>query len=746
MVRRTSIVIPTATVTGVLLGCVAGYFWPEMMTSVDFLGQLFVNALRLILIPLIVASIIVGVSGLGDVRKTGRTTASTVIYFAATTTVAVCVGIILVNVIGPGFGVDNSLGFVPDQIHKAKQVTTGTLISNLIPVNPIGAMLASRYLGIILFSLLFGAVLTTMGNRKRAVVEFFRAVQEAIVKLINLILYAAPIGLFFLVGSAVAQNVNNVSEVFQGILPYILVLAAGFLIHGLIILPLILKFLAHRSPLEYFGKLIPAVTTAFGTGSTSVTLPVTYDCVVKKNGIDSRVGSMVLPLGTTMNLDATSMYVAVVALFVGQTMGLDISSLQVVLIGLVAILASFGAAGIPGASLFMLVMVFEAAGFPEQAYAGLGLVVIADWFVDRCRAAVNVWGDAVGAAVIAQRLKNITRTKPRSEKSSHRSTRPTAKPTRREGDYHRGSRQTGTPYGNRESRGGRRGDDRQRSREPEKVRNNRNYNSKFNRRDDAKSKPAKPSPFEINPEQTPVIDFEKPKSSSSTSENRNRNGRKTTTSPAEAKTERKPSLRQETRKPPPATTSDTVRKSKPVHNSNRETEREPAPRPIRMTESTIERERSRLETQLTEMRKKEELRKSASKPSDSSSIVDQPIPFSGKSATDTEEKPFPRIDYNSDSATPKSSPGSHSVVRDTSNDSEQSVNRNTSDASRKPESKPATTEYGRARNRRGEKPHNQPAASGDATSRPSTKASSNDEEPMFEVQSFGRGKKKRTRR
>ena len=406
MTQKTRWLVASLTLMGVLLGGVAGYFQPDLMVSLGFIGGLFVNGLRLLILPLIVAAVVAGVASLGQWRRTGGALGAGLLYFVVTTLVAAGIALLLVSLVGPGLGIDRSAGFIPQEILQAGQPTADDLAGRFLPSSQLEAILSGNYFGLILFSMFFGLGLAALGSRQRVVVEFFRGVRDTMVRLVQLLLYAAPVGLFFVVGRAVAQADSYGLGALGSLGAFLLVMFGALLIHGVIILPLILKFYCGRSPLEFFGKFLPAFGTALGTGSSMTTMPVTWESVVDKNRVDSRAGALMIPLGSTINLDGSAIYTVVVAMFVAQVFGIDISVLQMLLILGATLLASIGTAGLPGASLLMAVMVFDMAGFPQYAYAGLGLVMAADWLVERGRAAVNVWSDAIGAAFVDQRMRS----------------------------------------------------------------------------------------------------------------------------------------------------------------------------------------------------------------------------------------------------------------------------------------------------------------------------------------------------
>jgi len=389
---------------GIFLGLIAGGlvgFWlgPDAVMF-KWLGDLFLRALKMIIVPLVVASMISGIASLGDVRKLGRTGLVTVVYYMMTTGLAVALGIILVNIIRPGVGVEHAAA-IPDVIRGKEHFSFLDVILGMVPENLFKAAANLDILPLIVFSLLFGGVLTTLGERGRPVIRFFDGVFEAIMKMVHLIMWFAPIGVFGLVagrlgdvggGSAFMVELAKVGK-------YALTVIIGLLIHGLVVLPLVLSVLGRRKPWVYLRNMVEALTTAFSTASSSATLPVTFECVEEKNNVPKAASDLVLPLGATINMDGTALYEAVAAIFIAQSYGLHLGFGAQMIIFLTATLAAIGAAGIPEAGLVTMVLVLQSVGLPLE---GIGAILAVDWFLDRCRTTVNVWGDAVGAAVVAQ--------------------------------------------------------------------------------------------------------------------------------------------------------------------------------------------------------------------------------------------------------------------------------------------------------------------------------------------------------
>jgi len=274
-----------------------------------------------------------------------------------------------------------------------------TILTSLVPKNLFSAMVNAEVLPLIIFSLVFGGVLTTIGEHGQLVIRFFEGVNGAIMAMVHLLMWTAPIG----IGALIAGRLGEAGG-FNGFWPQLVSLGAyaatviiALLIHALFILPLILHFIGKQSITRYARNLITALTTAFSTSSSSATLPLTMKAVIDEQGISSRTARFVLPLGATVNMNGTALYEAVAAMFIAQSYGIELSFTQTVVLILTATLAGVGAAGIPEAGLVTMVIVLKAVNLPIE---GIALILVIDWFLDRCRTTVNVWGDAVGAAVI----------------------------------------------------------------------------------------------------------------------------------------------------------------------------------------------------------------------------------------------------------------------------------------------------------------------------------------------------------
>lgn len=383
-------------VVGVILGIFTGWLFGPVMTSVSWIGHFFLTTLKMLIVPLIISAIITGVSSLGDVRKLGRIGGITIGYYTITTGIAVFLGLVFVNIFQPGSHIEFAATTIPDRIAEKESIGFIQIFESLITPNLIKSAANTELLPIIIFSIFFSAALTTLGAKGQRAIEFFSTVNEVMMKLVVWVMYFAPIGIFALVASRLGDAGGG--EKFWGELQavglYVLTVLSGLATH-VIVLGIILTVIAKRH-INYFVNVSRALLTAFGTASSTATLPLTMECV-RENGVDDRAVEFTLPLGSTVNMDGTALYEAAAVMFIAQAYGIDMSITQQIIIFITATLAAIGAAGIPEAGLVTMVIVLNAVQLPLE---GIGLILAVDWFLDRFRTATNVWGDAVGAAVV----------------------------------------------------------------------------------------------------------------------------------------------------------------------------------------------------------------------------------------------------------------------------------------------------------------------------------------------------------
>ena len=361
------------------------------------LGDLFLRMLKMISIPLIITSLLSGVTGLGRAERLGKMFGRTILYYLATSMLAITIGLVLVNVIQPGGGAKVEAVAAANPVGKGLAMVLFEQLQNMIPPNPFEAIATGNFLSIIAFSLMFGICTILVGGKvAERINELVDAAFQVMMKLTLLIISLAPIGVFFLMFSVTA---TQGAGIFHTLGWYMLTVTCALLVHAVIVLPAILHFVAKRNPLEYAKAMSPALLTAFSSASSNGTLPLTLTSVEQRAGISNRVGSFVLPLGATVNMDGTALYEVVAVLFIAQLTGHDLDFSQQVVVAITALLASIGAAGIPHAGLVMMVIILQAVGLPTESQ---GLIIAVDRVLDMGRTAVNVWSDSCGCAVVSR--------------------------------------------------------------------------------------------------------------------------------------------------------------------------------------------------------------------------------------------------------------------------------------------------------------------------------------------------------
>jgi len=393
-------ILMAGILTAILLGGICGSFFGAKMLPVKFLGNFFMSALKMSIVPLVMCSVIAGMGNLGDMKSLGKEGLITLTYYMATTGLAVLAGMILVNIIQPGSGGEKGLAVAT---HAVKEGTGGLSVTDVLigMVSPqiMRSMAEMKILPIIIFSILLGGALASLGERGRETLRVFDTLNDAIIKIIQVIMWIAPVGIFGLIAGRLAEIGGGASFLHElaRLGKYALTVILGLGVHSVLTLPTILYLFAGRNPLSYAKGVLNALATAFSTASSSATLPVTMECVECNNEVSKKSASFVLPLGATINMDGTALYESVAAIFIAQVYGIDLGFGQQAVIFFTSTLAAIGAAGIPEAGLVTMVIVLKAANLPME---GVGLLLSIDWFLDRCRTAVNVWGDTIGAAVV----------------------------------------------------------------------------------------------------------------------------------------------------------------------------------------------------------------------------------------------------------------------------------------------------------------------------------------------------------
>jgi Na+/H+-dicarboxylate symporter len=382
-----------------ILSVLFGMFFPQYVKYVEWMGTLFLRALRMIIVPLIFSSIVSGVTGIGSAQNLGRMSLKTISYYLLTSLFAIVTGLILVNIIKPGIGADLGFSKVVEDL-AATRDSFGQTLLKIVPTNIVESMANGDLPAIIFFAIFFGFFATrVIPEYKEPVVTFFNAVFEIMMKITMFVIKFTPLGIFGIVSGIMAENAGNLLNIFGRMGAYMLTVIAALSIHAIITLPLLMRIIGNANPLKHARGMSVPLLTAFSTSSSSATLPLTMEAVEKNSGVSNKTSSFVLPLGATINMDGTALYQCIAVLFIAQAYGVDLSFLQQIIVIITALLASIGAAGIPMAGLVIITVILSAVGLPLE---GVGLILAVDRPLDMIRTSVNVWSDACGAVIIAK--------------------------------------------------------------------------------------------------------------------------------------------------------------------------------------------------------------------------------------------------------------------------------------------------------------------------------------------------------
>jgi proton glutamate symport protein len=378
--------------------------------AIEPVGSLFIRLIMMIVVPLVVASLILGTASLGDIRKLGRLGGKTVTFYLMTTAAAVTIGLMVSNIVRPGSRID--AGTRDDLVAAyageaqarltlaAERPTVTETLLNLVPTNVISAAANMELLPLIIFSIIFGAAISLIDRRRKdAVLGFFNGVNDAVMVIIDWVMKLAPYAVFALVGAVVSRFGV---DLLRSLLIYSVAVVAGLALHAMLTYALLLRFLARLNPITFVKRIVQAPLVAFSTSSSAATLPVTMETAEEHLGVSKEVSSFVLPLGATINMDGTALYQAVAVMFIAQIYAVPMGMAEQLTIVLTATLASIGAAGVPSAGIITLILVLQSVGLGEQTQAGIALILGIDRILDMIRTAVNVTGDLTAASVIAR--------------------------------------------------------------------------------------------------------------------------------------------------------------------------------------------------------------------------------------------------------------------------------------------------------------------------------------------------------
>jgi len=416
----------------ILIGMILGILFGLGMTIVDGggdfvlnwinpFGSIFVKMLKLIAVPLIIASLVKGISDLKDISKFKNIGLKTISIYIGTTVIAITIGLLLVNIVQPGEGISdetiykltetyaNSSGVTSKLSEASKQISSGPLqfMIDMVPDNAIKAMGDNKsMLQVIFFTIFLGISMLLIGEKKsKPLKKFFDSLNEVVLKMVDLIMLFAPYAVFALLANVVVSS--NDPDLLLALLKYAFTVVGGLLLM-ITFYMILLRIFTKKNPIVFLKQLSPAQLLAFSTSSSAATLPVTMERVEEHIGVDKEVSSFVLPVGATINMDGTSLYQAVAAVFIAQALGFDLTFADQLTIIITALLASIGSAAVPGAGMVMLVIVLEAVGFPADKLAiGLALIFAVDRPLDMCRTVINVTGDATVASLVAKSVGKL---------------------------------------------------------------------------------------------------------------------------------------------------------------------------------------------------------------------------------------------------------------------------------------------------------------------------------------------------
>ena len=376
-----------------------GYFLPNLVQYISWMGVVFLRALNMVVVPLILSSIISGVASIGGGSNLGRLGAKTISFYIGTSLIAILTGLFFVNLFQPGVGANLGAAGDVQSLSQANN-SVSDILMRIIPDNVIDAMAKGQILPVIFFAILFGFFITQIQTEKQQLLtRFFDSVFEVMMKITTFVILFTPLGIFAIVSKEVAKNIGSLSNIAGSLGIYMLTVLIALLVHGAIILPLLVRFLGKASPLKHFRNMATPLLTAFSTSSSNAALPLSMVAVEEKDGVSGKITSFTLPLGATVNMNGTALYECVAVIFIAQAYGIDLTVGQQAIIVLTALLAAIGSAGIPMAGLVMMTIVLTAVNLPLE---GIGLILAVDRILDMSRTTVNVWGDTCAAVIIAK--------------------------------------------------------------------------------------------------------------------------------------------------------------------------------------------------------------------------------------------------------------------------------------------------------------------------------------------------------
>jgi proton glutamate symport protein len=400
--KRFSLALHYQILIMLVAGGLFGFYFPSSTKYTNWMGEIFLRGLNMIIIPLILCSITTGVASVGSSGNLGRLGFKTLAYYVFSTLAAIVTGFFFVSILKPGVGAE--LGFqAPVEEIAAATDNFGRTLIKIVPTNIFEAMVQGQMLSIIFFAILFGYFITRVNEKsKQILTDFINSALEVIMKLTLFVIKFTPLGIFSITAKVIAQQIqmgNNVGEVISRLGIYFITVMLGLLVHGFITLPLSVKILGKANPLKHLRNMATPLLTAFSTSSSNATLPLSMEAVEEKDGVSNKITSFTLPLGATINMNGTALYECVAVIFIAQAYGIDLTFGQQIVVITTALFAAIGAAGIPMAGLVMMAVVLNAVGLPLE---GIGLILAVDRILDMFRTTINVYGDTCCAVIIAK--------------------------------------------------------------------------------------------------------------------------------------------------------------------------------------------------------------------------------------------------------------------------------------------------------------------------------------------------------
>ncbi len=400
--KRFSLAIHWQILIMLLLGGLFGYFFPHLTKYTNWVGEVFLRGLNMVIVPLILFSISTGVASVGTADNLGRLGFKTMGYYVVSTLIAIVTGFFFVQLLKPGVGAELGLQIPLDDISTGSESFGQTLIK-IVPTNIFDSMVQGHMLSIIFFAILLGFFITRVGEKPRTVLmDVLNACLDVIMKITLFVIKFTPLGIFSISAKVISQQLlmgNQISEVISRLGLYFITVLLGLLVHGLITLPLSVKLLGRVNPIKHFRNMSTPLLTAFSTSSSNATLPLTMEAVENNDGVSNKIASFTLPLGATVNMNGTALYECVAVMFIAQAYGIDLTFGQQLVVIFTALLAAIGSAGIPMAGLVMMAVVLKAVGLPLE---GIGLILAVDRILDMFRTTINVYGDTCAAVIIAK--------------------------------------------------------------------------------------------------------------------------------------------------------------------------------------------------------------------------------------------------------------------------------------------------------------------------------------------------------